>query len=236
VDVAKGGAPRETVNELSLSAGKVVATSYSAPTIRTSTVGISMKFMVPLCADHKAQEEEHLIAAMDYLQTTDRFHSTVCEVAMGELAKAGFESAAPAIVNTFIANIHVNDKVCNAAAKALKTLAIPEPLDAKTVEQLKEGLKYSSIRGAVVTILGLSSIGHLIAALDNQDAGVRNEVVYALGQTRNKEAVPALIERLSDTEKNWGTRVCEEAARSLKLIGTPDALGALEKWNTKTLK
>ena len=359
--VACGG-PRETVNELALSAGKVVATSYSAPTTTTSTVGVSMKFTIPLCADHKAQiddhkrrekqeqkklilavvgaavlgsllmsiiflgiyhnngpiaggiimsiffgapggvlllipawlylpalirviqkkkpylykdpyiapyniyfknddnpssmrimiwikndqarnefktlngVEEHLVAAMDYPHTTDRFHSTVCEIAIEALAQGGFETAVPAIINTFIANIHKNDKVCNVAAGALKRLGIPEPLDAKVVEQLMAGMKYSSIRGAVITVLGLSSIQHLIAALDNQDAGVRSAVIYALGQTRNTAAVPALIERLSDTEKNWGTRICDDAARALKSIGTPDALEALEKWKTKTQK
>jgi hypothetical protein len=171
------------------------------------------------------QVEEHLIAAMKHKD------ETVSVNAIKALGQIGSQKAVPAILNIFIENIHHNYKICNAATETLKNLGLPEPLDAKIVEQLMAGLKYE--RTNVITILGLSGIEHLLAALDNQDAGVCNSVIYALGETRNATVVPALIRLLDDTRKSWGTKVGNAAARALKRIGTPEALKAVEKWKAR---
>jgi hypothetical protein len=193
---------------------------------------VSMRLMIGIGNEQIRNEfktlnrvEEHLIAAMKYKDETASVN------AIKALGQTGSQTAVPAILNIFIENIHHSYKICNAAAEALKSLGLPGPLDAKIVEQLMEGLKLE--RSGVITILGLSSIEHLLAALDNPDVEVCNAVIHALGETRNAAAVPALIQLLNDPRKSWGTRVGHGAASALKRIGTPEALAAVEKWKAR---
>jgi hypothetical protein len=171
------------------------------------------------------QIEEHLIAAIKHKD------ETVSVNAISALGQTGGHKALSAIINIFIENIHQSHNICNAATKALKSLGLPQPLNAEIVEQLLAGLKYECKN--VITLLSLSSIEHLLAALDNPDAGVCTSVIYELGETRNPAAVPALIQLLGDRRSSWGTRVGNYAVRTLKRIGTPEALDAVEKWKVR---
>ena len=46
-----------------------------------------------------------------------------------------------------------------------------------------------------------------------------------------EEAVPQLIKLLDDeTSLSFIQRVCDTAAEALQLIGSPDAMAAVEKW------
>jgi hypothetical protein len=205
-----------------------------------------------ICNEFKSlnKVEEHLVAAMNHEDSTVyanassqartiallqiEKYSTVQVNAIKALVQARCETAVPAIIDKFIISLGHDSNICYAAEEAVICLGIPKPLDAKVVEQLIAGLKYGYARKAVITILSLSSIEHLLAALKNQDVGIRRAVIHGLGQTKNVDAVPALIDQLTDTKKDKGIRICDEAARALKAIGTPEALDIIEKWMAKS--
>jgi HEAT repeat protein len=85
---------------------------------------------------------------------------------------------------------------------------------------------------------GTEAVPTLIEALSDPNSEVRVRVAAILAAIRDESAVPALIERLFDKEgSGWGkpTYTCDVAAKALKLIGTPEALDAVEKWQVNLI-
>jgi HEAT repeat protein len=75
----------------------------------------------------------------------------------------------------------------------------------------------------------------LVEVLQDEDAELRGSAAEALGKIGHMDAVPALIEGLSDNGElvliaRAGTRVCDMVADALERIGTPKALAAVEAW------
>jgi HEAT repeat protein len=86
---------------------------------------------------------------------------------------------------------------------------------------------------------GLGRIGdpevipYLYQNLESDNAYAREDAVVFLGQFRESDAVPYLIDRLGDYERGWRGLVCESAAGALIQIGTPEALEAAAEWEAQ---
>lgn len=72
---------------------------------------------------------------------------------------------------------------------------------------------------------GEIAVPFLLDALQVQDAEFRWEIAWILGQLRSPKAIPSLSRLLHDAN-DW---IRETAERSLRTIGTSEALGAIEK-------
>ena len=116
----------------------------------------------------------------------------------------------------------------------LISMGCGEPTQEHKIEKLiqKLGVKDPSVRHISVSELG--SIGStdvvpaLIQALQDQDAKVRDSATEALEKI-GKDAVPALIQALQN--EDWNIRYF--AIEVLERIGTPDALKAVEKYQSR---
>ncbi|MEZ4670728.1 MAG: HEAT repeat domain-containing protein [Anaerolineae bacterium] len=86
--------------------------------------------------------------------------------------------------------------------------------------------------GWVLSEFGEQAVPYLRQGLQHTDKSVRYACVTALGQTRSPEAIPDLTMSLQDTEyvPSMGRMVCDAAYNALKLIGTDEALEAIENW------
>jgi len=82
--------------------------------------------------------------------------------------------------------------------------------------------------------IGKPSVPGLIEAMRDASADVRGAAVEALSAIGDPMAIPGLIARLSDTEVPWlaEERICDMAAVALRRIGTPDALKAVQQWES----
>lgn len=79
-------------------------------------------------------------------------------------------------------------------------------------------------------------VPELIIALYDSKAKVRCVVVEALGKLGDARAVGSLQKRLSDKVKCDSyspNRICDIVAKSLQLIGTPEAIQAVKEWQTQ---
>jgi len=102
-------------------------------------------------------------------------------------------------------------------------------------------------------------VKRLIKELQDEDADVRSNAAYALGQIRSEDAVPALIQALQDSDAEvrynatWALGNIGEgavpaliqalqgpdegvrwnAAEALGKIGTPEALEAVKKYQSR---
>jgi HEAT repeat protein len=86
--------------------------------------------------------------------------------------------------------------------------------------------------------LGEVAVPSLIDALKSRDGTMRRAAAWALGQIGDPRAVPFLVRLLSDREGGMfgpGDRVCDVAAEALALIATPEALEALEMWDSLSI-
>ena len=82
--------------------------------------------------------------------------------------------------------------------------------------------------------LGEAAVPALIDALKSRDGTVRRAAAWTLGQIRDPRAVSFLVDLLDDNDGGMfgpGDRVCDVAADALALIGTSEALEALEGWD-----
>ncbi|MCD4684761.1 MAG: HEAT repeat domain-containing protein [Anaerolineae bacterium] len=71
----------------------------------------------------------------------------------------------------------------------------------------------------------------LIAVLRDEKKGVRWHVARALGKLGDVRAAEPLIAALqNDARVLLKGRVCNEAAKALEQIGTPEALDAVRQW------
>ncbi|MBX3081927.1 MAG: TIR domain-containing protein [Anaerolineae bacterium] len=90
----------------------------------------------------------------------------------------------------------------------------------------------------LLTKVGIDAIPALIEALRNPEEQVRGWATSILGELRDERAVPALIQMLSDIGARYEGKTAynrDVAANSLKKIGTPEALAAVEKWQTELI-
>ncbi|MCB9452135.1 MAG: HEAT repeat domain-containing protein [Anaerolineaceae bacterium] len=91
------------------------------------------------------------------------------------------------------------------------------------------------VRRTAATALGNISVSDvvsgLIEALQDENYNVRQAATDALGAV-GVLAVPALAEKLADTDYPWRSnlRICDYAAEALKKIDTPEAHRALTAW------
>ena len=116
----------------------------------------------------------------------------------------------------------------------LISMGCGEPTQEHKIEKLiqKLGVKDPSVRRISASELG--SIGStdvvpaLIQALQDQDAKVRDSATDALEKI-GKDAVPALIQALQN--EDWNIRYF--AIEVLERIGTPDALKAVEEYQSR---
>lgn len=86
-----------------------------------------------------------------------------------------------------------------------------------------------------IVVIGEAAVPALLSALDDPDGNVRRGAAWSLGQIGDPRAVPFLISSLSDVDGGLmgiGSRICDVAAESLLQIGTPDAIMAVEAWQT----
>ncbi len=68
-----------------------------------------------------------------------------------------------------------------------------------------------------LTTIGEQSVEPLIAALSNQNPGIRKEAASVLGQIGNTTAIPALIETLADPDRT----VRIDVVKALAALGVP---------------
>jgi hypothetical protein len=168
--------------------------------------------------------EGHLLAALNHPDLW------VSDYALKALAQTGCTGAAPAILRKFMGDIGKTPGCCQIAAWALEELGIPQPVDAHTVDQLVAGLQQANTRDAVARVLLLCGVNYAIPHLQDPEPGVRIALLHAIDRKPAGEAVPAIIPLLSDPRQSGLERVFRAAARTLKKIGTPEALAAVEKW------
>jgi HEAT repeat protein len=78
------------------------------------------------------------------------------------------------------------------------------------------------------------AVGHLIDAIDDPDAEIRYQAIFALNMMGTADAGPGMIRRLADDaalpETAIYRRVCDAAAAYLECIRTPDAMAAVAAW------
>lgn len=112
-------------------------------------------------------------------------------------------------------------------------------LPAKTVLmmlQSKDGDVFAWLCDGLAKMQDKRFIRNLISIVDEPNLERSTRAIWLLGQVKAKKAVPALIKLLSnDTEYRFDLdeppkRVSQYAVEALKLIGTPKALRALEKY------
>ena len=99
----------------------------------------------------------------------------------------------------------------------MKTLLIDD--SARMFERMRVVFKFRNIRS-------VESCNALCEAFSSESALLRHELAYVLGQMQMDEALPALIERLSD--ENEHVMVRHEAAEALGAIGNLTAKPVLE--------
>ena len=80
--------------------------------------------------------------------------------------------------------------------------------------------------------MGEPAVPALINGLDNQDSRIRSYAIYLLEGIGDARAVAPLIELLADNTRTRvfslrTRRICDEAAKALEKIGTPEALAAV---------
>ena len=150
--------------------------------------------------------------------------------ALQALAANGCNDAAPAILRKFVEDIGKAGGTCWEAARTLEILGIPQPVDKLLVDQLAAGLKPINTRDLVAKVLVLCGTENTIPHLQDPDADAQIALLKAFGNKHVKEAVPAIIPLLSDAGKSGRSSVSGEAAKTLKKIGTPVALAAVDKW------
>jgi HEAT repeat protein len=81
--------------------------------------------------------------------------------------------------------------------------------------------------------MGKTAVPGLIQALHDPDGNIRRAAAWLLGKAGDAQAVPGLIDLLTDTGGGMfgiGERVCDIAAEALERIGTPEALAAVAHW------
>jgi HEAT repeat protein len=86
-----------------------------------------------------------------------------------------------------------------------------------------------------IIAIGPPAVSGLVSALSDPDGNVRRGAAWTLGQIGDARAVPWLIKCLSDAEGGLmgiNERVCDIAAEALLRIGTPEALEAVERWQS----
>lgn len=79
---------------------------------------------------------------------------------------------------------------------------------------------------ALRNIGGKESVDALADGFNSSSALLKHEIAYVLGQMQDSNAVPYLIERLSDTDEDLMVR--HEAAEALGAIGDKTAMSTLE--------
>ena len=99
----------------------------------------------------------------------------------------------------------------------MKTLLIDD--SARMFERMRVVFKFRNIRS-------VESCNALCEAFSSESALLRHELAYVLGQMQMDEALPALIERLSDEDEHVMVR--HEAAEALGAIGNLTAIPVLE--------
>ena len=99
----------------------------------------------------------------------------------------------------------------------MKTLLIDD--SARMFERMRVVFKFRNIRS-------VESCNALCEAFSSESALLRHELAYVLGQMQMDEALPALIERLSDEDEHVMVR--HEAAEALGAIGNLTAKPVLE--------
>lgn len=154
---------------------------------------------------------------------------SVSSAALDALVENGINDAAPAILKKFIEDVGKPDGTCWGTARALEKMGIPQPVDKNMVDQLVAGMKFSNTRDLAAAVVLLCGIDNVIPHLQNPDPEIRIALLKAIGKKRMKDAVSAIIPILSDPDKSKSS-VSVEAAKTLKRIGTPEALAAVEKW------
>ena len=75
---------------------------------------------------------------------------------------------------------------------------------------------------------GNESVDALCAAFNSESALLKHEIAYVLGQMQMDDAVPTLINILSDSSEHVMVR--HEAAEALGAIGNPDAIPVLKEF------
>ena len=99
----------------------------------------------------------------------------------------------------------------------MKTLLIDD--SARMFERMRVVFKFRNIRS-------VESCNALCEAFSSESALLRHELAYVLGQMQMDEALPTLIERLSDEDEHVMVR--HEAAEALGAIGNLTAIPVLE--------
>ena len=94
---------------------------------------------------------------------------------------------------------------------------------ARMFERMRIVFKFRNIRTATACLA-------LCEAFSTNSALLRHELAYVLGQMQMDEALPALIDRLSDVEEHVMVR--HEAAEALGAIGNLTAQPILERYLT----
>jgi hypothetical protein len=97
----------------------------------------------------------------------------------------------------------------------------------------------ADVRSNAATALGklgdVRAVEPLINALSDTNADVRSNAATALGKLGDVRAVEPLIPLLKDTDGRYIPRVCDVVAKSLKKIGTPEALEAVRLWRATNI-
>ena len=142
------------------------------------------------------------------------------------LAKLGDERAIPTLVNA------LNDDsrwVRDNAAEALKTLV--ELGDSRALPPLMNVLNYGEIKcdaAQALAKLGQQGISTLINALNDLDDEVRNNAAFALGESEDSRAIPALINALNNDNSS---SVQANAAKALAKLGEQGVSALINAFN-----
>jgi HEAT repeat protein len=109
----------------------------------------------------------------------------------------------------------------------------------QALEILYNALNDPNTEVSHIAARGLGRIGdpvvipYLYQNLESDNSYAREDAVAFLGEFGEVDAVPYLIDRLNDDERGWRGLICDSAAVALTLIGTPEALDAVDEWNAR---
>lgn len=74
----------------------------------------------------------------------------------------------------------------------------------------------------------------LVEILHGNNVNMRGAAIEILGSIRDADAVPSIVDCLSDLRRPWlsDERICDIAAHALEAINTPEAIEAVRQWQT----
>lgn len=179
--------------------------------------------------DQSRYSVRHNIATETLFENLESDTWSVRRDAVKKLGEGGNSIALPYVIR---ATTDEDSQVRLAAVEALKGFHGPDVIQA-LVECLRdEEALICDAATEALTLQGQMALQNLLQAMSDEVPNVRGAAAEILGRIGDEQAIPYLVDALSDitTPRLETRRICDIAARALEHIGTEKALFALNQW------